>query len=493
MTVTNGSMKSIMAKMKTGLIPQTSPPMSDAMLSGTPLSRSERNRIVDLGGVACLLGYATLAFYSRQTVVEPTLGVFFTLLAWVAVPVIVVFARFRRRLDDLPVGRLLFWAVLFRACGLFGIPLFEDDYFRYLWDGYRFAETGTPYGWTPLQSFTDLSVPPVFQRILDQVNYPDLPTIYGPTTEYVFLLSYFLKPGSLVPLQLLLIGVDLLLIRMLLALAPSGCVLLYAWCPLVVREIAFTAHPDGLGVCLLIAALLLGRDGRMAGAAACLALAAGAKVFALLLTPFILARAGRGAWLVFGIVLGMLYLPFAVQGGTDLVALAVFARAWEFNAALYGVLTLWLADLDTRLILGTVLLALGTAYWLRHRRASPGTIPRGDWVYGAFLLAAPVINPWYVIWILPFAAIFPTWWAWTASLAVFLSYVTGANIGAFDMDPFAQPWWVRPLEFGLILAALCVDGWRRYRRGTLECEPVIKGEAEPSPPNPSIDSRESVG
>ena len=116
------------------------------------------------------------------------------------------------------------------------MPLFEDDWFRYLWDGYRFAETGTPYGWAPADSFNDPGVPIQFQRILDQVNYPDLPTIYGPASQYAFLLSYFLKAGSLIPLQLLPIGVDILLIRLLLSAAPAGYVLLYAWCPLVIKE-----------------------------------------------------------------------------------------------------------------------------------------------------------------------------------------------------------------------------------------------------------------
>ena len=139
------------------------------------------------------------------------------------------------------------------------VPLFEDDYFRYLWDGYRFAETGTPYGWASADSFAYASVPAAFQRILDQVNYPDVPTIYGPTTEYIFLLAHFLGPGSLVTLQLILIGVDILLIRLLLGAAPPAFVLLYAWCPLVVKEIAFTAHPDGLGACLLVGAVLLRR------------------------------------------------------------------------------------------------------------------------------------------------------------------------------------------------------------------------------------------
>lgn len=434
------------------------------MLTNLIQTGQGRTRLVDTCGAICLLGYALLAWYSRGTLREPELSGFFVLLGWVSLPVVIVFACFRRCPNLLSLERLIIWAVLFRICGLFGVPLFEDDWFRYLWDGYRFAQTGTPYGWAPADSFSDPGVPIVFQRILDQVNYPDLPTIYGPVSQYTFLLSYFLKAGSLVPLQLIYIGFDLLLIRLLLSAAPAGYVLLYAWCPLVIKEIAFTAHPDGMGACLLITAVLLRQSNRFDGAAACLALAVGAKMLALLLAPFILARTGLRAWLTFGAVLVLLYLPFLLQGSSDAASLAVFARAWEFNAALYAVLTQWLSDADAKLLLGAVLLALGSAYWLRYRRETPGGIPRGDWVYGLFLLAAPVINPWYVLWLLPFAVIYPSFWAWTASWALFLSYITGLNLGDFDLEPYGHPVWVRPLEFGLIMAALCVDMWRRSMR-----------------------------
>ena len=420
--------------------------------------------VVDAGGFACVLGYVALAYYSRGSLGEPSLGPFYALIGWVALPWLAVFALLRAHPEAAPVGRLIVWAVAFRACGLFGVPLFEDDYFRYLWDGYRFAETGTPYGWAPAASFADDNVPAAFQRVLDQVNYPDVPTIYGPTTQFVFLLGYLVAPASLWTVQLVLLGVDILLIRLLATVAAPRFVLLYAWCPLVIKEIAFTAHPDGLGAFLLVAAVLLRHREHARAAAVCLALAVGAKVFALLLVPFVLARAGPRAWLAFASTLALLYLPFVIQGGTDLTALALFAATWEFNSALFGLLTQWLPAAETKWFLGAVLVAIGAAYWLRYSRRDAGRIPRGDRIYGCFLLAAPVINPWYALWLLPFAAVYPSCWAWTASLALLLSYVTGLNLGVFDLEPFAHPHWLRPLEFGLIFAAVGVDVWRAARR-----------------------------
>ncbi len=433
------------------------------LCAGQPtLWRLGPTEIVDLGGVVGLAGYATLAWTSHGFAGEPGLAGFFGVLAWVSLPWLFVFACFRHCPHALPVGRLVLWAVLFRSCGLFGIPLFEDDWFRYLWDGYRFVEAGTPYGWPPAASFLDADVPVAMQRVLDQVNYPDVPTIYGPTTQYVFGLGYLISPGSLVPLQLLLVAADIVLIRMLLSVAAPGFVLLYAWCPLVVKEIAFTAHPDGLAVCLAFAAVLLRQREFAVAAAACLALAVGAKVFALLLAPFVLARTPPRAWIAFVGVIALLYLPFVIQGSTDLPTLALFATTWEFNAALYGVVSEWLAPDAARLLLGGVLLAFGATYWVHHLRQAPGQIPRGDWIFGAFLLAAPVINPWYALWFLPFAVVYPSRWAWTASSVLLLAYLTGVNLDNAELDPFVQPWWVRPLEFGATLGALGLD-LRRQR------------------------------
>ena len=363
----------------------------------------------------------------------------------------------------IPVGRLIAWAVVFRLCGLVGGPFYEDDFYRYLWDAYRFAQDGTPYGVAPEEFFRDPSVPAAFQRILSQVNYPELPTIYGPVTELLFLTGHVLRPGSVSALQATLILIDLVTIFLLLRLAPARRVLLYAWCPLVIKEIAFTAHPDGAAVCLLLGAVVLAQKDRLRSAAALLGLAVSAKILAVLLVPFVLARARLADWAAFAGVLAVTYLPFAWLGGTDLPTLAVFAREWEFNAALFGLFKLWMPPAAARLTCGLALAGALGWYYRGYRQSASGTVPRGEWIYGLLLAVSPVINPWYLLWLLPFAAIRPSYWAWTASVAVLLSYWTEINLNNLHLDPFAHPAWVRPVEYGLILLAMAYDGGRRTR------------------------------
>ena len=427
------------------------------------------NLPVDAVGLFCALGYLALALLARPPG-EPELGQFFALIAWTGLPVFGLYLYAVRQGRQISISRLLFWALVFRLCGLFGGPLFEDDFFRYLWDGYRFATAGTPYGAAPEAFFVDPAVPAAFQAVLSQVNNPDLETIYAPVTQFVFLLAYWLRPASLEMVQVLLILADLAVIALLLRLTSPRNVLLYAWCPLIVKEIAFTAHPDGIGLVLLLAAILLARQERWHGSALLLGLAAGAKVFALVLAPLLLARARLVHWLIFAATVAALYAPFAITGGTDLNSLAIFAREWEFNSALFGLLAAVLDRIDARVVLGLVFVAFWIAYARHYVSREQFEIPRGDWLFGALLLVSPVINPWYLIWLLPFAAIYPSVWAWTASFAVLLSYISGLN---FDMNlqAYEQPLWARSLEFGLIGAALVFD-WRHEKgspaRGSME-------------------------
>jgi hypothetical protein len=385
------------------------------------------------------------------------------LIAWTGLPVFGLYLYISRSGEQFPVGRMLFWATIFRICGLVGGPFFEDDFYRYLWDGYRFATTGTPYGVAPEAFFVDPAVPAVFQGVLDRINNPELPTIYAPTTQLVFLLGYWLQPGSIVALQSILIAVDLATVAMLLRLAPVGNVMLYAWCPLVIKEIAFTAHPDGIGICLLLAAIVLARNRRWQSTAICLGLAAGAKVFALVLVPLVLLRTRIRNCVLCGATVLVLYAPFVLSGGTDMQSLRVFAQEWEFNSALFGLLANVLGTFETKLVLGLMFAAFWISYSARYRKNGADSIPRGDWLYGALLVVSPVINPWYLLWLLPFATIFPSAWAWTASLAVLVSYVTGLNLNEYTMEPYQQPIWARSLEFAPILLALGYDVLR-YRR-----------------------------
>ena len=417
----------------------------------------------DSAAFVCAVSYSVLAWFSKQPEFL-NLWEFYGLVGIGFCATLIVFSFSES--ESITAYRIIFWALCFRLIGVLGEPLWEDDFFRYLWDGYRFFESGSPYGVAPSEFFGDSNIPNQFRYLLSRINYPDVPTIYGPVAEYSFLLSHLIAPAKVWPLQLIYGVVDLSLVILLLGFARQGLtskrwVLLYAWSPLVIKEIAFTAHPDGLGVMLLIAALYCRYSQQFILATVLLALSVSTKIFALLLVPFLLWRMPIRYWGLFAMVLLLLYGPFVFNGASDMAGLLVFAQEWQFNSSAYGVMSQWFEPLRAKLILGVGFLAAYVLIFVRFAREPSWVLPRGDILFGLFFLVAPVVNAWYLLWLLPFAVFYPSLWSWTFSIVVLLSYAIGINLGSTEYQPFELPLWVYFTEYGAILVVIILEWWLR--------------------------------
>ena len=382
-------------------------------------------------------------------------------LAWVALLTVLL------RSSTVPWQAIWFWAVLFRCAGFFATPVLEDDWFRCLWDGRMLALTGNPYASAPIASFGDPTVPEPFQRILDQVNHPDVPTIYGPVCQYAFAASYAVAPGQLWPWKLLLLAADLLALGMLRRLGGGWKpMLFFAWCPLLILETAFNAHPEMLAVAFFVGAVAARRP-RMT--AVLCAGAVGAKIFAILLVPLILWTQPRRAWWIFGTALALLYAPFWLQGSAaDLAGLRTMAAQWEFNSSAFALLSGAISDPVARSVCAvafiTIWLGLVWRWALGGATAdrSPTALLRtAGVIFGSFLLLSPTVNPWYLLWLLPGVALAPSCAGVVALAAVSLSYATGLNLPDPALRNFELAGWVRPVEYGAIGLALLAD-FRRF-------------------------------
>ena len=82
--------------------------------------------------------------------------------------------------------------------------------------------------------------------------------------------------------------------------------------------------------------------------------------------------------------------------------------------------------------------------------------PRGDWAFAALLVFSPVVNAWYLIWLLVFATLYPSRWAWVASVTFLMSYVTGINLVANNeaeaISLYQLPLSIHIAEYLIILA-----------------------------------------
>src|SRR4051812_3523211 len=145
--------------------------------------------MVPIFGLAAAIAYAILGWASRQSA-PVSIVLFYSCLGVASAACIGVFVLLPKRGVSRTDLRWIFaGAIAFRIIGFLGQPIYEDDFNRYLWDGRAFALTGNPYQHPPADSFADDSVPPKFSDVLSRINYPELPTIYGPAAETVFLVS----------------------------------------------------------------------------------------------------------------------------------------------------------------------------------------------------------------------------------------------------------------------------------------------------------------
>lgn len=428
---------------------------------------------IHLFGMFSFVVYGWLCWKSRG--VDPVpLGAFFVCLSLVWTALLVVFLSLGQSEpkgpspDEKPrkllLISLIFWAFVFRLAGILASPILaEDDYFRFLWDGYQFANQGSPYGAAPADFFEDETIPDVAASLLHDINYPELPTIYGPVMEVVFLFGYLIEPASLITLKCLFVIFEALALFFLSRFLSTRWLLVAAWCPLLIFETTFQAHPDIIGVAFLIAALWASKREKPWLAMLLLGLATCAKPFAILAWPFLVKKE---SWFrqgcLFAVTLFLIYLPFVWRSSdAGAISLGAMANHWEFNSLGYGVVKALFGD-RARLLC----LALFTLVYLlilvRFRERALGKTPL-DVVYGAFFFLSPVINPWYLTWLLPFAMLKPRAWSITALVVISLSYATGLNLGDASLAEFEIPVWIRVLEFSLVGVAL-VSAWTRPDR-----------------------------
>lgn len=249
--------------------------------------------------------------------------------------------RSRRRLTELIVAA----AVIFRITLLPTPPVQELDIYRYLWDGAATTAGVSPFRYSPDQvsrAAAGDSTPeslaklvrvrnehPGLAEALSRVHFSDLTTIYPPVSQVVFALATVTTPKGatinqrvivmkawLVAFDLATLWVVIILLR--LTKRHVAWSIAYGWSPLVLKEFANAGHLDSIAVFLTMLTILLItrllwppadekprettlREFAWVGAA--LGLAVGAKLYPLILLPWItLTTAQRKEWKSAGVL-----------------------------------------------------------------------------------------------------------------------------------------------------------------------------------------------
>ena len=396
-------------------------------------------------------------------------------------------------------------------------PGADDDIHRYVWDG-RLQRLGyNPYLVVP----SDPAAKGLHTSETRELNNPDLPSPY-PAGAQLFFRAVTAIQESTFALKVAFVVCEFAVIFVLLDVLRCNqqgahLVLAFAWNPLLAIEVAGSGHIDIVGALFLVAsAAALVRRWR-ATAAVALGLAIAVKFLPVVLLPLYWKRVRiRDAALAAGVV-GLLYVPFLDRsffnrsflspGRIPIGSLGTYVQSFRFNGPVFAALA---RVAPPQLLAGlAVLVGLATATWLRRREpesspdertsntedtglhrvnsvASPpgnsvsGACPKGSrrvvqafefaWPVAASLLFAPVVFPWYLLWLLPFltsASTLPII-IWTVSIIP--TYVM------WHLLTLGRPWgalpvWVMVVEYGCVAAAATMIALRgRLRRRRLHTQ-----------------------
>ncbi len=344
-------------------------------------------------------------------------------------------------------------ALLLRAVLLPVAPELSDDFHRYLWDGHVQLAGINPFLHAPASEALD-GLRTAWSHL---INHPEVPTIYPPLAQIVFL-GVAWAGGGVWALKLLWTALELSAALALARVAersgrPVGRVLvLYLWSPLLVVETAWNAHVDALGIAALALVLLLRRPGLRGGA---LGLAAAAKLAPAAALPSLVRRAGWKAGAAFTGVLVLLHLPYLDAGAGLFAGLGAYASEWRFMAGPYLALeAVFPGEVIPRAAAGALVVAVVAAVTLRGFDVERSLF----WILGAGLLLTPTFHPWYALWILPFAALRASPpWILLCGLAP-LGYV---GLGPYlRAGTWPEPLWARLLLWTPVLALLVREGVR---------------------------------
>lgn len=328
-------------------------------------------------------------------------------------------------------GPVFFVALL--VCGLlmrlilFGSnPVLEVDFYRYLWDGAVSANGVNPYLYSPAEA------PGTGLKLLAQqsgdvyarINYAQLRTIYPPLTQFFFMLANLIDDWSLNAWRLLLLLAEVSGLALILSiLATMGrsfyWSIIYWFNPLIIHQTYNGLHMDILLLPFLATAILCLLNFRYLNASLMLTLAAGIKLWPLILLPFTLRPlmaqpklliAGMGiiGFAALVVIAPLLYYGLGAQSGLD-----AYAQGWQRNSAVFPLLNSFFglfinnSEVGTRLTITMIIIALSLYLNRRPLLKADLIITSFIWVIASLFILSPTQFPWYCLWFLPLLSLYP--------------------------------------------------------------------------------------
>ncbi len=325
---------------------------------------------------------------------------------------------------------ILLGALLFRVLLLPQVPWLSRDSWRYLWDARVILHGFSPYVYAPEN--------PILRSLRDALIYGnsgfrDVPTVYPPVAQGVYVLSYLLAPSNLFVLKAIFLSFDMLTcIGLALLLLQRGLdprrVIMYAWCPLPIVEFAIEGHLDALtGAFIVLTLLCVTRRDRAVGwrmlLGILIAFATLTKLYPLILLLVVTRRRDWEIPVACFATIFLAYIPFLILGhGQVFGFFSTYATEQRQNAGVIPLIVHWftytllhLPDRITVLVqyaVDALLVGLITLLVVFLRARKQISVEAATLVFiGAIYAVSTHIFPWYTTVLLLFVPLLagPLW------------------------------------------------------------------------------------
>ena len=311
-----------------------------------------------------------------------------------------------------------------------------------------------PYRYAPVELIGGSTVPEAYrllavgrQSLLEGINFNDMRSIYPSVAQTAFAVAHLIAPFKVDGLRFVFLGGEIatfaLLVRVLREMGRSPLwSVVYWWNPLAAYMTIGLVHVDAIIPPLVIAGLLMHAKGRPYMAVWLLGLAAGVKIWPLLLAPLVIAplirtpRKALVACLVLGATLLLAVGPLMWSTLRPGSGLSAYAGGWSNNNGFYawmlfGMNTLLgspeASERVLRLSLGAATAVIALAQAFRGDNSIGSIFSRGLIVAASVFYLSPAQFPWYGIWFLPLAALLGNWPLLLASALLPFYYVFYAD------------------------------------------------------------------
>jgi hypothetical protein len=397
-----------------------------------------------------------------------------------------------RRGHQIPLWAIIAVGLAARAILLPSNLIQENDPNRYVLDGEAIIHGVNPFAHSPEEvtskgpaHFKAALATDDAQNILTRISYQDVPTIYPPLAQLSFAAGAILTPWDWMGQRIIFLLYDVATIAALIVALrawgkPFHWVILYAWNPLVIKEIANSAHSDSLAA-LCFALLLWSLAPRPAEKMPLMSILAGlalagavlARLYPLMLAPAVLVYVMRKApsWrnaalfcqaFAFAIILA--YLPFTGVGLEQVTeGLRTYTSEWKRNEGAFALFMTLGPAARTASTLTIVAVALAAAARLWSSPARPSDLA---WTVQTTLLAwillTPASYPWYAVGLITISVVRPQPYVVVLSGAYAAYYLNFLYL----YHDYPETWnsWTKAIEHGAIWLALIVPWVRRPRQ-----------------------------